>query len=396
MARSPGRLRRRSCRSGDGSGRSHSVRDGRTRLPGRRLRHPCRRPFGRASGSRRGRTHRRPRREPRHCRATAERTGARPSDSRTKLERVAPLSDRGPSGRLRERAREAIALQLSELLSREPGARLGDDSDDIHHMRVAVRRLRSILRAINHPGLASSATNSGGIGEALGAVRDADVLSSHLRASADSLSGGDAAKAVALLEPLVRERHDAQQALVSNLDSERYRRLVRRSKPRRWIQPSTCRRKRCTGGCEISKGRQERRPVAGGERRQPAQATNPRQARQISRRTGRATQTQTCAEADLVLEATSGRNGPAPGCRGRPSPPAPTRPSGGIKRWGTGRRKADRARGKPNPVREKRGAEALEKIRGGRHAGVAVSAALSMPGRRRAPSHDPIPSRQPG
>ena len=93
-------------------------------------------------------------------------------------------------------------------------------------MRVAVRRLRSILRAINAPGARQLRDELGWIGEALGAVRDADVLSSHLRASADSLSGGDAAKAVALLEPLVRERHDAQQALVSNLDSERYRRLV--------------------------------------------------------------------------------------------------------------------------------------------------------------------------
>jgi CHAD domain-containing protein len=57
-------------------------------------------------------------------------------------------------------------------------------------------------------------------------VRDADVLSSHLRASADSLGGGDAAKAVARLQPLDRERHDAQRALVSILDSERYRRLI--------------------------------------------------------------------------------------------------------------------------------------------------------------------------
>jgi hypothetical protein len=54
-------------------------------------------------------------------------------------------------------------------------------------------------------------------------------------------------------------------------------------------------------------------------------------------------------------------------------------------------------------VREKRGAEALEKIRGGRQAGVAVSArpgghtcAEGMSARRRAPSDDPISSRQPG
>ena len=40
-----------------------------------------------------------------------------------------------------------VTRQVDTLLARDPGARLGGASDDVHQMRVAARRLRAVLRA---------------------------------------------------------------------------------------------------------------------------------------------------------------------------------------------------------------------------------------------------------
>jgi CHAD domain-containing protein/adenylate cyclase class IV len=150
--------------------------------------------------------------------------GARPGKERTKLERAVGAPS---TPQLRGRVRGAVAAQLVELLRHEPGARLGDDPEDVHKMRVAVRRLRAILRRVGAPGAGPLRRELGWIGDSLGAVRDADVLSAHLHAEAVSLSGGDAAKAAELLRPLHHRWVDAHERLVVDLDSDRYQRLVR-------------------------------------------------------------------------------------------------------------------------------------------------------------------------
>jgi CHAD domain-containing protein len=53
------------------------------------------------------------------------------------------------------------------------------------------------------------------------------VISAHLQAEADSLSGGDSVKAGELLHPLRARWETAHERLVADLDSERYQHLVR-------------------------------------------------------------------------------------------------------------------------------------------------------------------------
>jgi CHAD domain-containing protein len=156
-----------------------------------------------------------------------EKLGARPAAYRTKVERalLAP-GPREKPGPLRERPRRLLAEQLAELRRHEPGARLGDDPEDVHKMRVAVRRLRSMLRRADAPTARRLRDELGWIGDALGDVRDADVLSAHLRDEAASMSGGDGAKIGELLRPLHRQRRDAHAALTADLESERYGRLL--------------------------------------------------------------------------------------------------------------------------------------------------------------------------
>jgi CHAD domain-containing protein len=106
----------------------------------------------------------------------------------------------------------------------------GDDPDALHDMRVAVRRLRATLRAVrpltdrNHvDGLRRELE---WLGDGLGAVRDLDVLILGLRADADGLDAGDAVVATTLLHPLIAKRESAQTALITALESDRYRHLL--------------------------------------------------------------------------------------------------------------------------------------------------------------------------
>ena len=46
-----------------------------------------------------------------------------------------------------DRLRAMIAAQVQEILRNDPVVRLREDPDAVHDMRVAVRRLRSILRS---------------------------------------------------------------------------------------------------------------------------------------------------------------------------------------------------------------------------------------------------------
>lgn len=78
-----------------------------------------------------------------------------------------------------------IAVQLGRILAHDPGARLGDDPEDVHQLRVATRRLRAFLRAAR-PLLEKSwaedlRAEPGWLGGALGPVRPATGRTSGLR-----------------------------------------------------------------------------------------------------------------------------------------------------------------------------------------------------------------------
>ena len=73
---------------------------------------------------------------------------------------------------------------VDQILWHDPGARMGDDPEDVHKLRVAARRLRSDLHsfaAVLDPARTRTIRSElGWLGGVVGAVRDTDVLSARL------------------------------------------------------------------------------------------------------------------------------------------------------------------------------------------------------------------------
>jgi CHAD domain-containing protein len=109
-----------------------------------------------------------------------------------------------------------FAEQLDDILSNDPGTRLGVDPEHLHAHRVAIRRLRAALR--EEP----LKSELGWIGGALGAVRDLDVLTDRLRREATLLDGNERTALRPLLARLARRRARARGELVEALESARY------------------------------------------------------------------------------------------------------------------------------------------------------------------------------
>lgn len=124
-----------------------------------------------------------------------------------------------------------IGEQVGAIQGRESEVR-SDEPDSVHKMRVATRRLRSILRTFR-PLLHTEHTEPlrgelKWLGEILGGPRDAEVLRERLLAAvaalpADALVGPVADR----ISTELAERHAATHAkLVAALDAERYRTLA--------------------------------------------------------------------------------------------------------------------------------------------------------------------------
>ncbi len=113
--------------------------------------------------------------------------GATPTDS-SKLERVLDGSSDpeivvprgGADTTIEELSRIAIGAGTMRLLRHDPAVRLGSDPEAVHQARVATRRLRSDLKALEPPlaptRVAWLRSELAWIGGLLGAVRDLDVL----------------------------------------------------------------------------------------------------------------------------------------------------------------------------------------------------------------------------
>ena len=162
--------------------------------------------------------------------------GARRSAHPSKLRRV--LGDRLPrppappaAATLKSPAGTVLAQRLAEEVERLVRADLPvrrDEPDAVHRMRVATRRLRSVL-ATWRPLLERTATDPlraelGWLAGELGRERDAEVLRDHVlglvRASpADLLVGPVAARLAEQLDAGVREGHEA---VLEALASSRY------------------------------------------------------------------------------------------------------------------------------------------------------------------------------
>lgn len=165
------------------------------------------------------------------------RAGARAGDPRTKYEWL--LADRRPapevvvphldqSAHLSEAIRATIGGAVRRLLHADAATRAGDDPDAVHDARVAARRLRSDLRSFADVLETGWSGHLGAelewAGDALGAVRDPEVLMLRLQADAQRLT--EPAAAMAVVEVLRAGRAAARTALSEVMTGARYLALL--------------------------------------------------------------------------------------------------------------------------------------------------------------------------
>jgi CHAD domain-containing protein len=128
-----------------------------------------------------------------------------------------------------EALRSRLHEQLREIERHDPGTRLGRDPESLHDMRVAVRRLRALLRA-GQDLIASDTAEIDArlkqLGGVLGEVRDLDVLLERLDKEAAALGGEDATQAASLLAALQTERSGSRNRLLAALHSNEYLSLL--------------------------------------------------------------------------------------------------------------------------------------------------------------------------
>lgn len=155
--------------------------------------------------------------------------GARRAAHRPRLtaavDTEAPPEAPSPSQEL-DLLRGFIREQYARLLAHDPGVRLGTSPHDLHQLRVAARRLRSVLRTaapvLDEAWVERLREELSWLGGELGVARDLDVLLNHLRGEIAELDPADRKALKPLLSKLEWEREAMQARVVEALRSERY------------------------------------------------------------------------------------------------------------------------------------------------------------------------------
>jgi len=134
-----------------------------------------------------------------------------------------------PSSEL-ETLRSYIRLQYARMLAHDPGVRVGSDPEDLHQLRVATRRLRSVLKTaapiLDLVWVDEIRAELSWLGDELGPARDLDVLIPYLREEAGELDAGDRKALAPLFRKLGLQRATARKAVLKALRSERYLALL--------------------------------------------------------------------------------------------------------------------------------------------------------------------------
>lgn len=128
--------------------------------------------------------------------------------------------------------RTAIATSVLRLVEHDPGARLGEDPEDLHQARVATRRLRSDLRTfaplLDERWAEELRDELRWLGDVFGSVRDTDVLLERMEPRIAALPEADRSSGALVLERLRTDRSRAREQMLDALRSARYDRLLDR------------------------------------------------------------------------------------------------------------------------------------------------------------------------
>jgi len=143
-----------------------------------------------------------------------------------------PVTTPDASSAALDHVRVMLQAQVDSLLIHDPGVRLGTDPEELHQMRVAVRRLRAILRAtgpmFEREWVESLREELAWLGNALGSVRDLDVMHEYLRREIPATDPAERRAGRRLLRRLEAERTHARTELMEALGDARYFALLDR------------------------------------------------------------------------------------------------------------------------------------------------------------------------
>jgi CHAD domain-containing protein len=136
-----------------------------------------------------------------------------------------------PQDSMAEAGRKVLLGELVTMLKHEAGSRTGENIEDVHDMRVAIRQMRSTLRLLK-PYFKSKTIQAFShdlrrIGGALGDVRDLDVLLEDLKQYQTTLDAERQASVQEMIDFLDKRRAAAREELNDLLDSKFYRRFVK-------------------------------------------------------------------------------------------------------------------------------------------------------------------------
>jgi CHAD domain-containing protein len=157
--------------------------------------------------------------------------GARHHDGRPKLFRALslafqPLDEPGSHASMVEQIRYSLLRQLQQLKQCDPGVRLDGDIEGVHRIRVAARRMRTVLLSIRK--LAAPEwvdpllSGLKWLSEVFARVRDLDVQMEYFRREAEQLKARDRRPLDRFLRHLQSDRDQAHQTLLDEMKSARY------------------------------------------------------------------------------------------------------------------------------------------------------------------------------
>lgn len=136
-----------------------------------------------------------------------------------------------PDDLMAEAGRKILLAEFVKMLQNEAGSRTGEDIENVHDMRVAIRKMRSLFRLLatyyKRNTISPYKTELRHLAWTLGAVRDLDVLIEDIRAYQVKLKAAKQADLQQAIDELDRQRQTARVELVELLDSRLYRRLIK-------------------------------------------------------------------------------------------------------------------------------------------------------------------------
>ena len=128
----------------------------------------------------------------------------------------------GPKTPFREVATRVLTDRLDALMEHETGTRAGTDPEELHDMRVASRRLRAALEAfaVCYRGkrFRRIAKQTKELTDALGGVRDSDVLLARMAAYAETVPPDEQPAIAGFIRRVESERDAHRTTMLRALD----------------------------------------------------------------------------------------------------------------------------------------------------------------------------------